>query len=147
MEPKEEELEALSALIPRLAGAIRRFMARDLAGYGLTAPQCMALMVLDSAEGCARMGMLAEGARQSSAAMTGIVDRLCERGLVERQRDPKDRRSVVVRLTDAGKELLRRIREEQQERMRAVFLRLSPQERRQLRAAVEALIAAIEGMR
>ncbi|MGC8875100.1 MAG: MarR family winged helix-turn-helix transcriptional regulator, partial [Chloroflexia bacterium] len=125
MEPPEEELQMLSALILRLAGAVRRFMARELAGYGLTPPQLMALMALDSAAGCARMGILAEEARQSSAAMTGIVDRLCERGLVERQRDPADRRSVVVRLTEAGEQLLKRIREEGQERMRGLLLRLS----------------------
>jgi DNA-binding MarR family transcriptional regulator len=144
MEPPEEELAVLSALIPRLAGAFRRFMARDLAGYGLTPPQFMALMALDSAAGCTRMGILAEEARQSSAAMTGIVDRLCERGLVERRRDPADRRSVVVRLTASGEQLLRRIHEERQERVREFLLRLSPEQRRGLREVMEALIHALE---
>lgn len=40
----------------------------------------------------------------TSGTMTTRVDRLVERGLVSRYRDPEDRRSVHVRLTDAGRE-------------------------------------------
>lgn len=36
----------------------------------------------------------------SSAAMTGMVDRMEKRGWVERRNDPEDRRSRVVALTD-----------------------------------------------
>jgi DNA-binding MarR family transcriptional regulator len=37
--------------------------------------------------------------------VTGIVDRMEERGLVERFRDPDDRRVVHVRLTEAGRRI------------------------------------------
>jgi DNA-binding MarR family transcriptional regulator len=37
--------------------------------------------------------------------VTGIVDRMEERGLVERSRDPEDRRVVHVRLTEAGRRI------------------------------------------
>jgi DNA-binding MarR family transcriptional regulator len=36
--------------------------------------------------------------------MTNRIDRLAARGLVERHRDPTDRRGVQVRLTDAGRQ-------------------------------------------
>lgn len=40
----------------------------------------------------------------SSGTMTNRIDRLATRGLVERLRDPKDRRSVLVALTDEGRQ-------------------------------------------
>lgn len=42
----------------------------------------------------------------SQATVTRILDRLEDRGLVERQRSPKDKRKVTVRITEAGEELL-----------------------------------------
>jgi DNA-binding MarR family transcriptional regulator len=40
----------------------------------------------------------------SSGTMTNRIDRLATRGLVARLRDPKDRRSVLVVLTDEGRQ-------------------------------------------
>ena len=40
----------------------------------------------------------------TSGTMTNRVDRLAGRGLVERLPDPRDRRGVLVRLTDLGRE-------------------------------------------
>src|SRR5271154_648850 len=43
----------------------------------------------------------------TSGSMTAAVDRLGERGLIEREEDSGDRRARVVRLTGAGTELIR----------------------------------------
>jgi DNA-binding MarR family transcriptional regulator len=40
----------------------------------------------------------------SNGAITGLVDKLMDAGLVARQVDPRDRRSVIVRLTRKGRE-------------------------------------------
>jgi len=40
----------------------------------------------------------------SNGAITGLVDKLAEAGLVTRREDPKDRRSMVVRLTRKGRD-------------------------------------------
>ncbi len=50
--------------------------------------------------------MLAKESLLSSGAMTNRIDRLEERGLVERDPDPEDRRGVLVRLTDQGRSLV-----------------------------------------
>ena len=57
-----------------------------------------------------RMTQLAERVLTSPSGMTRAVARLAEEGLVERDQDPDDRRSFVVRLTPPG---LVRLREAQ----------------------------------
>lgn len=48
-------------------------------------------------------GTLLREALVTSGTMTNRIDRLADRGLVERIPDPRDRRGVLVRLTDAGR--------------------------------------------
>jgi DNA-binding MarR family transcriptional regulator len=48
-------------------------------------------------------GQLASETMVTSGTMTNRVDRLTERGFVQRTPDPNDRRGVRVELTDAGK--------------------------------------------
>lgn len=49
---------------------------------------------------------LAELLGITTAGTTGLVDRLCKQGLVDRYRDEADRRLVWVRITDAGRAAL-----------------------------------------
>ena len=57
------------------------------------------------------MGRLAEALDVSVASMTGIVDRMENRGLVERRHDVEDRRVVLVQPTDAGRAVFTTIAE------------------------------------
>ncbi|HIJ16884.1 MAG TPA: winged helix-turn-helix transcriptional regulator [Thermoplasmata archaeon] len=51
-----------------------------------------------------RMSMIGRHIGISKPYMTALVDNLISEGLVERVQDPDDRRAVIVRATDAGKE-------------------------------------------
>lgn len=66
------------------------------------------LTTLES-ESPASMGRLAEMLDVSVASMTGIVDRMEKRGLVERRHEEKDRRVVLVSPTEAGRDIFREI--------------------------------------
>lgn len=52
-------------------------------------------------------GELAEATGLSSAATTSLLDRLEQRGFVQRERDTVDRRKVLVRMTPEGEQLVR----------------------------------------
>ena len=53
-------------------------------------------------------GQLLESSMVTSGAITNRVDRLADRGLVTRETDPANRRSVLITLTDTGRELIDR---------------------------------------
>jgi len=96
------------ALMQRLFGPQRkRFMALA-AEYELSPPQLGALKALDPEHPVA-MSELAGILGCDNSNVTGIVDRLEYRGLVERRPAEHDRRVKLLALTDQGRELRRSI--------------------------------------
>jgi DNA-binding MarR family transcriptional regulator len=61
---------------------------------------------------------------QRPSTLTGVLDRLERRGLIERGANPSDRRSVLVRLTPEGRA--------QAERVERAYEELEPELRRLL---------------
>lgn len=126
------EMELLESLTVEIGWISRRRLEKELDAYGLTPPQYMVLRcVRDSQSGCS-MSELAESSFQVSATMTGIVDRLVERGLVQRERDPHDRRTLRVVLTGAGTDLLALVREAKRQWLHEFFGVLSPEDRKRM---------------
>jgi DNA-binding MarR family transcriptional regulator len=78
--------------------------------------------------------------------LVGLVDALADRGLVERRRNPHDRRLHALHLTDEGTRMLERIGELGHAHDDAICRSLDPAERRQLRALL-ATIAEDQGLR
>jgi MarR family 2-MHQ and catechol resistance regulon transcriptional repressor len=56
-----------------------------------------------------RQGKISAKLLKSGGNITLVVDNLEKRGLVQRERDPGDRRAVVVSLTEAGQKLIGRL--------------------------------------
>ena len=52
------------------------------------------------------MSRLAEVLNVSLSNATGLIDRIEERGFVDRTRVPEDRRIVLIRVTEAGERML-----------------------------------------
>jgi DNA-binding MarR family transcriptional regulator len=67
------------------------------------------------------MSRLAEVLNVSLSNATGLIDRIEERGFVERTRVPEDRRIVLIRVTEAGERMLREIDALSDELLRSVL--------------------------
>jgi DNA-binding MarR family transcriptional regulator len=102
--PSKAEEEILSAL-RRISRAISLYSNYVQRAHGVTGPQ---LLVLHETQrsGELPVSALAERVSLSHATVTGILDRLERRALLERVAAPRDRRKRVVRLTRAGEALL-----------------------------------------
>lgn len=124
-------------------------MSERLLRLGVSMAQVNILYTLHRS-GQMPMSRLADVLNVSLSSATGLIDRLEERGYLERTRVPEDRRVVLVSLTAAGAQLL-----DEQDAMtdgllRTVLARLRPsqlvtvaQATADLRAAVEATTAPI----
>lgn len=99
---------ALAEALDRLARLVHHHRREIVARHGLTPPLARALRRLDDDRPRA-MADLAGVLRCDPSNVTGIVDRLEAKGLVERHTAEHDRRAKTVGVTAAGRRLLRRI--------------------------------------
>lgn len=96
---------AVLSRVTRIARAVDGVRRGAFAGHGL---ETWEFDVLAALRRCGPPYTLSPGrliaeTGVTSGTMTNRLDRLVERGLIEREPDPKDRRSVAARLTDAGR--------------------------------------------
>jgi DNA-binding MarR family transcriptional regulator len=97
-------LEVLSR-VSRLAKHLDRARRDAFAAHGLEAWEFDVLSALrrQGAPYQLSPGALLRSTLVTSGTMTNRIDRLAAAGLVRRDKDPQDKRGVLVRLTDAGK--------------------------------------------
>ena len=95
----------LRPVLLRLARELRK----ETESLGVTARQVTLLWLIKSNPGLSLRELAAEE-RISAPALSGYVDRLEKAGLIERVRDPDDRRRVGLTLTEEGARLLKRVR-------------------------------------
>jgi DNA-binding MarR family transcriptional regulator len=75
------------------------------ATIGLTGPQRTVLRLVSLTPGISS-GQLAELLHLHPSTLTGVLERLVRRGLLERKRDPFDARRALLRVTAAGQRIL-----------------------------------------
>lgn len=96
---------AIFSRIDRLARKLSRVRAQAFAAYDIESWEFDVLAALRRAGDPYELspGQLLRETLVTSGTMTNRVDRLTDRGFVERYPDPEDRRGVLVRLTPEGK--------------------------------------------
>jgi DNA-binding MarR family transcriptional regulator len=87
---------------------------------------------------------IARAALLTTGAMTTRIDRLVERGLVQRRKTTADRRSVLVRLTQKGKQLVNAAIDSRLEDANQALAKIPLAERRRMAANLRHLLLNIE---
>jgi DNA-binding MarR family transcriptional regulator len=127
-------------LLTQLGTHCAQAFARRIGELDLTPPQTGLLRAVAQAPGSSQQA-LAELLGTPATRLVALVDGLEERGLVERRRNPADRRLHAVHLTDAGTALLRDIGRIAREHDDAVLASLGADERARLHELLSKLAA------
>jgi DNA-binding MarR family transcriptional regulator len=119
----DDLLDELTSWGPReRAGAFKQWLRGSLSLVHLHV-----LTVLE-ADGALPMSKLADALDVSVASLTGIVDRMEDRGLVARRREPTDRRVVLVHTTDAGVAVFQSMAAERRKTLEPLLDRMTDEE-------------------
>ena len=103
----DADQEAYGAILVT-AKVVRRVSLRVFADEGMTDPQFQVLMLLVD-KGPMLMRKLSDELLVTPANVTGIVDRLEEKGLVRRTSGKGDRRASIILITEEGKAMFDRV--------------------------------------
>lgn len=136
---------AATGIIDELNGAVRLLRCAAtgrMVKQGVSMTHLHVLWRLEES-GELPMSRLAEFLDVSLSNATGLIDRMAERGLIERTRLEDDRRVVLVGLTPAGKAMLDEIQIMKRDLMHAVLGRLDGAQLARLHAALSDFRAAV----
>jgi DNA-binding MarR family transcriptional regulator len=106
-------------------------MAAFLEAHKLTTPQFYVLKTLTEQQGRCTIGEIARAHHLTNATMTGLIGRLekADPPLVERLPGEHDRRQVVVRLTEAGRDRFLAVQGDLLGQLRALLALIDPADR------------------
>ena len=137
----QELRDSTSFLLKRLGHAAKERALDVFEATGLT-PYHYAVLLALAEDSHETQGAIADALGYDRGQLVGLLDELEDRGLVERRRDPTDRRRHIVRLTPAGKRALAKLRalalrleddflasldEDERAQLHALLLRLAQQ--------------------
>ena len=135
MDSAKNELTAqLIEHMERMYARMRSESPDEWSDLELTIPQFRTLMMLS--QGPQRMGAIAQHLSSSLSSATSMIDRLVDKGLVERVAQSDDRRVVACELTSSGRGQIDRIWSLGRTRISRIAEELSIEE---LRIVVEAM--------
>lgn len=135
--------DEIVAAIRRIMHAVELHSRRLVEQFGLTGPQ---LAVLRKAAHLGRtpIGGLARAVHLSQPTVTGILDRLEKRGLLQRTRDTLDRRAVIISITEEGRRLLDRAPSLLQDQFRQELEKLQDWEQMLMLSILQRIAAMME---
>lgn len=132
---RDSRIERMIELMDHVARQMRPDLSEQWPEVELTMPQMKTLILLSN--GPLRMSDIADQIGSSYSATTAMIDRLVEKGLVERQHGTADRRVITCHLNERGIETLDAFWQIQNDRLREIATVLTPSE-------IDTVIEALE---
>lgn len=136
-------LERLADIILMMQRCFMLRLSAELSGGGVSFPQFFLLGHINSNSPMS-MSEIASKMNHTTAAATGLVDRLENLRYVRRTTSPEDRRKVLVEITPKGVQLVDRIRQDMINNLSDVIATLSPQEQKMWLQIYEKIFAYCE---
>src|SRR5690348_12585688 len=103
--PEFKKENSIGFLIHEVARMLKRRFEDEARSHGVTLPQWRALLEISRHSGISQVSLAAE-IDTDPMTLSGILDRLEKRGLIERYADPNDSRAKLARMTRVGKHLV-----------------------------------------
>lgn len=123
-----EFADKMNSVMPVIMKEFARRQADELYKGKITLQQFLILNLLHK-ESEPKMTALAHFMGVTTAAMTGVVERLVREGYVVRESQLDDRRIIKVRLTSKGTELVIKVNEQRRKMIINIFGKISATER------------------
>ena len=131
----------LVAGVAQLANLLNRRLAPVLDKAGITPQQWGVLLAIAASAEAFSLAALARKLAVTKQNMTGMVDRLEQLGLIEREEDPTDLRSSRLKLSRRGRTAIDRFRGPYEEWLRGLG---GEREIEQLERSINRLISRLE---
>ena len=138
----DETIVAMESLLRKINFILSKRGRSVLREFDLTPPQFVALSQVHHHPGLA-MSDLCRKMQLTNATVTGLVDRLEQKTLVERIRDPEDRRTIRLRTTELGETLFTKSLQARQRRLAADVAGFSDEEKSQLVGLLQRLVESM----
>lgn len=123
---------------------IEERLRQQVEAHGISFSEFAVLEVLLH-KGPLPIGEIGDRVLLTSASMTYVVDKLEERGLIERRPCPEDRRVIYAELTEQGRERIEEVFSEHSALIRRLTEELSPTEKETLTDLLKRLGKSAEG--
>jgi MarR family transcriptional regulator for hemolysin len=122
---------SIGYLIHEVSRLLKRRFEDEARSHGITLPQWRTLAEITHNAGISQVA-LATAIDTDPMTLSGILDRLEKRGLVERYPDPNDSRAKLARLTRSGRHLVDIARDVGRELYENALEGLGPEQRQQM---------------
>jgi DNA-binding MarR family transcriptional regulator len=139
------DVRRLTEVINRLRRVLRTSIRTEYSWESLPMAQVELLQCLAEREST-RVGELAGRLRLAPNSVSTLVQQLSDAGLLDRARDPADRRAALLRLTPAGAEALAGWQRAHERRLGQALARLVDTDRDAILAALPALSNLVEAL-
>ena len=140
---RAELIKEIIQLQHQIGHAMAQYAPEAWLDLSLTIGQLKSLFFIDF-EGSTSFRKLASVLGVTPPNVTRIIDRLVEQGLVSREENPENRRMLLLRTTDKGKDLLAKLRESHMSRGLDILAQLSLKELSALAEGLTALARVAE---
>ncbi len=114
-------------VLMRASKSVEERIKKDIKSYGVSITEFTILEALYH-KGDLTVNQICDAVLINSGSMTYVIDKLQQRGLLERITSEEDRRVIHVRITNQGKELMDDIFPQHEKVIEKVFKDVSPEE-------------------